>query len=74
MARHASLGIGLLLLVSPFLAPSAGWGEEPEPAPPVDVKAKAIQAWGKTCQRCHAVPDTRFETDRAFLRQIMETT
>lgn len=39
----------------------------------VDWSARAKAAWGKTCQKCHAVPDARFETDRAFLGQILET-
>lgn len=65
-----------LLCVGAWLALSShvGVAEEESPDAPVDLNAKAIAAWGKTCQKCHAVPDVRFETDRAFLGQIMETT
>lgn len=56
-----------------FLVFEVAADDRPEDAP-VDWTAKAQEAWHKTCQTCHAVPDTRFETDRAFLRQITETT
>ena len=39
----------------------------------VDWTARAKQAWTSTCQKCHTVPDTQFESDRAFLDQIKET-
>ena len=52
-----------------ILSPSAGMAGEDASDAPADLSAKAIAAWGKTCQQCHAVPDTRFETDRAFLGQ-----
>ena len=39
----------------------------------VDWSMKAAEAWYDTCRKCHTVPDARFETDRAFLRQITET-
>ncbi len=39
----------------------------------VDWTAKAKEAWHHTCAKCHTVPDTTFETDRAFLRQVTET-
>ncbi len=39
----------------------------------VDWTARAGEAWGTTCSGCHTVPDTAFESDRAFLRQIIET-
>ena len=45
-------------------------GTEPDA---IDWNARAQQTWHKTCARCHSVPDTRFETDRAFLGQITET-
>lgn len=65
-----------LLCAGAWLALSShvGMAEEESPDAPVDLSAKAITAWGKTCRKCHAVPDVRFETDRAFLGQIMETT
>ena len=63
------LVLGMLLAVPPPVV-----GEESDASSGTGPSAKAIAAWGKTCQRCHAVPDTRFETDRAFLGQIMETT
>ena len=39
-----------------------GWKEE----------AKAV--WQRNCQKCHTAPDARYETDRGFLAQVMETT
>jgi len=35
--------------------------------------ARAREAWNDTCQKCHTVPDATFETGRAFLAQITET-
>ena len=75
MVSRAVLGLGLLCVVLlAALAPSRVVAEEEAPDAPVDWNARAITAWGKTCQKCHAVPDTKYETDRAFLGQIMETT
>lgn len=72
MAGQSSVG-GVVVLFLALLTCSLELRAE-EPDAPVDLSAKAITAWGKTCQKCHAVPDVRFETDRAFLGQIMETT
>ena len=63
------LVLGMLIAV-----PATVVGEESDASEGTERSAKAIAAWDKTCQKCHAVPDTRFETDRAFLGQIMETT
>ena len=38
-----------------------------------DWTAKAKKAWQHTCQRCHTAPDATYETGRAFLAQITET-
>ena len=38
-----------------------------------DWAATARKAWDGTCQKCHTVPDATFETGRAFLAQITET-
>ena len=38
-----------------------------------DWTAKAKKAWHHTCQRCHTAPDATYETGRAFLAQITET-
>jgi cytochrome c553 len=74
MTRIA-LAVALLFACAVLvLSPPAGRAGEEASDAPADLSAKAIAAWGKTCQKCHAVPDTRFETDRAFLGQIMETT
>lgn len=35
--------------------------------------APAQRTWSATCQKCHTVPDETFETGRAFLAQITET-
>ena len=74
MARIGLVGIGIVLVGVLLLTPQEVTGEDAPADAPVDLSAKAIKAWGKTCQKCHAVPDTQFETDRAFLGQIMETT
>ncbi len=75
MAWKVCFGAGLLVLglVALFASPPVGAGEEAAD-PPSDWSARAIQAWSETCQKCHAVPDTGYETDRAFLGQILETT
>ena len=39
----------------------------------VDWTAKAKEAWSHTCQKCHTVPDRTFETGRAFLSQVKQT-
>lgn len=38
-----------------------------------DAAAQASATWNDTCQKCHTVPDATFETGRAFLAQITET-
>ena len=73
---HAILRFGLL---SGGVAIAAGLGAIATAAGEgdgevVDWTAKAKQAWGKTCQKCHTVPDPKFETGRAYLSQIKETT
>ena len=75
MAWKVCFGASLLLLglVALFAPPPVVAGEEAADLPS-DGSARAIAAWTKTCQKCHAVPDPRFDTDRAFLRQILETT
>ena len=65
------LGVVAAALLVAALHARAG---DDEAEAPVDWAARAKQAWGKTCKRCHTAPDRRFETDRIFLRQIMETT
>ena len=40
---------------------------------PIDWTARAQEVWRDTCQKCHVVPDATFDTDRAFLGQITET-
>lgn len=47
--------------------------ERPGSADEADPSARAKHVWHQTCQRCHAVPDAIYETDRAFLAQITET-
>lgn len=68
---------GLLVPVLALLAVLAATqvlAEEPKETDEVDWGAKAIQRWNRNCRNCHATPDVRFETDRAFLSQIPETT
>ena len=48
-----------------------GAADYPPPAP--GVPADPNDPTDLTCQKCHSVPDAVFETDRAFLRQITET-
>jgi hypothetical protein len=50
-----------------------GLAQQPSQAEEVDWSARAKQTWHDTCQPCHVATDTSFETDRAFLRQIIET-
>ncbi len=47
--------------------------ERPGAAEDVDLGARAKHAWHHTCQRCHTAPDATYETGRAFLAQITET-
>ena len=44
-----------------------------EAAKEQDWAATARKAWDGTCRKCHTVPDATFETGRAFLAQITET-
>jgi len=44
-----------------------------EAAKEQDWAATARKAWVGTCRKCHTVPDATFETGRAFLAQITET-
>ena len=48
--------------------------EEDKQVDTVDWPAKAKETWHHTCHKCHTAPDTKYETDRGFLAQIMETT
>jgi len=75
MLRRVLVGVGLFAVgvLLAFELP-VGAAEEGAPDAPVDWKARAVAAWSKTCQTCHAVPDVTYETDRAFLGQILETT
>ncbi len=57
--------------------------ENPDPAPAPDNSAAAeTQEWTRdrvatlyngACEPCHTNPDTRFETDRAWLEQLRQT-
>ncbi len=38
-----------------------------------DAQASAGKLYEKNCQSCHTVPDTRFDTDTAWIGQILET-
>jgi outer membrane protease len=64
-----TLGVFLLLTTGAWL----GIASRDSAAEDVDWTARAIEAWSGTCQKCHSVPDAAFETDRAFLGQIRET-
>ena len=48
--------------------------EDKSDAKALDAAAQAKQVWKARCSSCHTAPDASFETDRAFLRQITETT
>ena len=39
-----------------------------------DWTAEVKRIWSQNCSSCHTAPDTRYETDRGFLSQLMETT
>tara|TARA_R110002072_G_scaffold28296_9_gene91089 strand:+ start:3491 stop:3703 length:213 start_codon:yes stop_codon:yes gene_type:complete len=34
---------------------------------------KSARLFEKSCASCHTVPDVRFETDKAWLGQVLET-
>ena len=74
---HASTS-RVLRITAVALLSIAGLGrlaaDEPKGEAPADPVAQPIEAWHEVCQKCHAAPDTASETDRAFLRQITETT
>lgn len=53
------------------LAAGAFAGEDTEEA--AQWAAKARQSWAKSCRNCHTVPAVQFETGRAWLSQIKET-
>jgi len=38
-----------------------------------DESSHAQKTWQGNCAKCHTVPDATFETGRAFLAQITET-
>jgi len=61
--------LGAVVLFSLLLQPSYAQDTDR-----VDWNARAKQTWQDTCQKCHTAPDSVFETDRAYLRQIAETT
>ena len=60
-------GLVVLAALALFAAPSKGSAEGE------DWSAKAKAAWHDTCKKCHTVPDASYETGRAFLAQITET-
>lgn len=35
--------------------------------------SRAAKVFQSRCASCHTVPDTRFETDKAWLGQVLET-
>ena len=75
MTSKVIVGLGLLGAVLVLVLSSSQVGaEEGTDDGSSDASARAIQAWGKTCFKCHAVPDPAYETDRAFLHQVMDTT
>ena len=71
MSRTAIYTFGTAALLSAvlLLAYSPRTGE----AKDEDVAERAKAVWHGTCQRCHTVPDATYETGRAFLAQITET-
>ncbi len=70
-ALLAPLALALALSAAPEVA--ADEGAPNEAAAAKADTAAAREAWRTSCQRCHTVPDATFETDRAFLAQITET-
>ncbi len=53
-----------LLLAAPSAQDSAGDGQDE-----VDVQALYVE----NCSACHLPPDPNFETDRAWLNQVLDT-
>ncbi len=67
MSSWVACGAALVAAAMTVTVWSASAGEE------ADATAPARETWSSDCQSCHTAPDTAFETDRAFLRQIIET-
>jgi hypothetical protein len=56
-----------------FSVAFAALGERPGEAKEGDPDTQSAQVWRSSCQNCHTVPDATYETGRAFLAQITET-
>lgn len=56
----ASLSLALAVLSSVGRAQDGG-------------ESKSARLFEKRCASCHTVPDLRFETDKAWLGQVLET-
>lgn len=69
MRRSFALTMGAVVLGGAWLSLAAPGAAEERP----DAAEEARATWERSCRPCHAVPDATFETDRAFLRQITET-
>ena len=65
-ASLMSVGAALWIVAAVVRSPVARSEEE-------DWTAKAREAWSGTCSKCHTVPDATYDTGRAFLAQITET-
>lgn len=65
-------GVWVSAMIGAAMLTATAWAAEGE-GEGVDWTAKAKQAWTQTCKKCHTVPDQQFETGRAFLNQITET-
>ena len=72
----AALVAGLVSLVvsaALWAAPSAGLAQDGHHDAKGGLTAHAARTWERSCSSCHTAPDVAFETDRAFLAQITET-
>jgi len=69
MRPTAFLILGLVLLG----APTGAQGHHAAPDRDTFTLEDAGRLFKGSCSQCHTVPDTAFETDRAWLEQVRDT-
>ena len=66
---HMKIVIGLVALSA---LTSAGLQDDKAPQQAHRLE-QASKLFAQSCVNCHTAPDTRFETDRAWLKQVYDT-
>ncbi len=66
---HLKMFLGLVAIAT---LSSAGMQDD-QAATDAKALARAGKLFKQSCLMCHSVPDTRFETDRAWLSQVYDT-